>query len=138
MGLWLVKSDPESYSFADLERDGRTVWDGVANALALRHLGAMRVGDECLIYESGKVKAVVGRARVVVAPRPDPAADDPRRLVVDLEAGARLAAPVSLATIKADGRFAELALVRQSRLSVMPLPRAAGRALIARGRGARR
>lgn len=134
MGLWLVKSDPESYSFADLERDRRTLWDGVANALALRHLGAMRPGDECLVYESGKVKGVVGLARVAGAPRPDPAGDDPRLLVVELEAGGRLARPVTLAEIKADPRFAELPLVRQPRLSVMPLPRVAFRALVALGR----
>ncbi len=137
MGLWLVKSDPESYSFADLERDGRAVWDGVANALALRHLGGMRPGDECLIYETGTVKAVVGHARVASAPRPDPTAGDPRRLVVDLEAGARLATPVPLAAIRADARFAELPLVRQPRLSVMPLPKAAWRALRALGQAAR-
>lgn len=134
MGLWLVKSDPESYSFADLERDRRTVWDGVANALALRHLGTMRPFDDCLVYESGKVKAVVGLARVATAPRPDPKGDDPRLLVVELEAGGRLARPVSLAEIKADPRFAELPLVRQPRLSVMPLPRAAFRALVALGK----
>jgi len=138
MGLWLVKSDPESYSYADLERDRRTVWDGIANALALRHLGGMRPGDECLVYESGKVKAVVGLARVAGAPRPDPGEDDPRRLVVDLEAAGRLARPVALAEIKADPRFAELLLVTHSRLSVMPIPRAAFRAIVTLGKRTKR
>ncbi len=134
MPSWLVKSDPESYAFADLERERRAVWDGVANALALRHLAAMRPGDECLVYESGKTRAVVGRARVVSAPRPDPAGGDARRLVVDLEAGERLVRPVPLAEIKSDPAFAELPLVRQPRLSVMPLPAAAHRRLLALGR----
>jgi len=135
MPSWLVKSDPESYAFADLERERRAVWDGVANALALRHLAAMRPGDDCLVYESGKVKAVVGRARVVSAPRADPATGDARRLVVDLESGERLARPVPLAEIKSDPAFAGLPLVRQPRLSVMPLPAAAHRRLLALGRG---
>ncbi len=122
MACWLVKSDPESYAWADLARERRTVWDGVANALALRHLAAMRPGDDCLIYESGAVKAVVGLARVVSEPRPDPAAGDPRRLVVELEAVAPLAAPVPLAAVKADPACAGFELVRNSRLSVMPVP----------------
>lgn len=122
MSCWLVKSDPESYGWADLARERRTVWDGVANALALRHLAAMRPGDDCLIYESGKVKALVGLARVVAEPRPDPVAGDPRRLVVELEAVAPLPEPVTLAAVKADPAFAEFALVRQSRLSVLPVP----------------
>jgi len=122
MSCWLVKSDPESYGWADLARERRTVWDGVANALALRHLAAMRPGDDCLIYESGKVKALVGLARVVAEPRPDPVAGDPRRLVVELEAVAPLPEPVTLAVVKADPAFAEFALVRQSRLSVLPVP----------------
>ena len=121
MPRWLVKSDPETYAFEDLVRERRARWDGVANALALRHLGAMRPGDEVLVYESGKVKAVVGRARVVSAPYPDPAADEPKLLVVDLEAGAPLVRPVPLAAIRADKRLKDLALVRHTRLSVMPV-----------------
>lgn len=133
MPRWLVKSDPETYAFDDLVRERRARWDGVANALALRHLGAMRPGDEVLVYESGKVKAVVGRARVVSAPCPDPAVDDPKRLVVDLEAGARLPRPVTLAAVRADPVFAAFELVRQSRLSVMPVPDALWRRLLALG-----
>ena len=135
MPRWLVKSDPETYAFDDLVRERRARWDGVANALALRHLGAMRPGDEVLVYESGKVKAVVGRARVVSAPYPDPAADEPKLLVVDLEAGAPLARPVPLAAVRADPGFAAFELVRQSRLSVMPVPDALWKKLLALGGG---
>ncbi len=135
MSRWLVKSDPETYGWADLARERRTVWDGVANALALKHLGAMRAGDECLVYESGAVKAVVGRARVASDPRPDPGAGDPRRLVVELEAVAALARPVPLARVRSEPALAELALVRQPRLSVMPVPESAWRRLLALGRG---
>jgi predicted RNA-binding protein with PUA-like domain len=134
IGRWLVKSDPESYGFADLERDERTVWDGVANALALKHLAAMRPGDEVLVYESGAIKAVVGRARVVGAPRADPKLADPKRLVVDLAAGERLAHPVPLAALRADPAFADFALVRISRLSVMPVPAAIWSRLLALAR----
>ena len=116
MARWLVKSDPDDYGFGDLERDRRTRWDGVANALALRHLRAMAAGDDCLIYETGKVKAAVGLARVAAAAVAKDGA--PR---VELEAVRRLAKPVSLAAIKADPAFASFALVRQGRLSVMPV-----------------
>lgn len=133
MGRWLVKSDPASYGWADLVRDRTTVWDGVANALALKHLGGMRRGDDCLIYESGAVKAVVGLARVARAPRPDPAAVDPRRLVVDLTAVASLPTPVALSALKADPAFAAFALVRQPRLSVLPVPAALWRRLLRLG-----
>ncbi len=135
MSRWLVKSDPETYGWADLARERRTVWDGVANALALKHLGAMRAGDECLVYESGAVKSVVGRARVASDPRPDPGAGDPRRLVVELEAVAALARPVPLARVRSEPALAELALVRQPRLSVMPVPESAWRRLLALGGG---
>lgn len=136
MPRWLVKTDPETYAFDDLVRERRARWDGVANALALRHLGAMRPGDEVLVYESGKVKAAVGRARVVSEPYPDPAAGDPKRVVVDLEAGGRLPRPVALAAVRSDPAFAAFELVRQSRLSVMPVPEPLWRRLLALG-GAR-
>lgn len=121
-GRWLVKSDPGTYSFEDLRRDRKTVWDGVANAVALKHIRAMRRGDEVLVYHTGEERAVVGRARVESDPYADPAAGDPRRAVVDLAAGDPLPRPVPLAEIKADPLFAEFALVRQGRLSVMPVP----------------
>jgi predicted RNA-binding protein with PUA-like domain len=113
---WLIKTEPATYSLADLERDGRTIWDGVNNALALIHLRAMREGDELLIYHSGKEKAVVGRARVEAPPR-----TDGKATVVDVRFEARLSAPVPLAAIKTEPALAGLPLIRNTRLSVMPV-----------------
>lgn len=118
---WLVKSEPSTYSFADLLRDERTTWDGVSNALALIHLRAMSKGDPVLVYHSGAEKAVVGLARVAVGPRPDPKLSDPKLVVIDLEAVAPVRTPVPLAVVKAEPACHELGLVRMSRLSVMPV-----------------
>jgi predicted RNA-binding protein with PUA-like domain len=120
---WLVKSEPSTYSWDDLARDGSTRWDGVRNAQARNNLAAMRKGDLVLYYHSGQGKDVVGIARVSAEAYPDPGSDDERWLVVDLEPVKPLAAPVALARIKADPRLAGIPLVTQSRLSVMPLPR---------------
>lgn len=120
-GTWLVKSDPSAYSWEDLERDGSTVWDGVRNALACRHLAAMKKGDLVLVYHSQEGKEVVGVARVTKEARPDPKAGDERLVVVDLAAVKRLARPVGLAEIKGEPALKGLALVRQARLSVMPV-----------------
>ena len=119
---WILKSDPDTYGFDQLVRDRRTVWDGVSNALALKHIRSMAQGDQLLIYHSGDDKALVGLARVVSDPYPDPKANDPRLYVVEVEAGGRLARPVTLAEVKADPAFADLGLVRMSRLSVIPVP----------------
>jgi predicted RNA-binding protein with PUA-like domain len=118
---WLVKEEPTHYAFADLQRDGRTVWSGVRNALAQKHLKAMTKGERVFYYHTGDEKAVVGIARVASAPRPDP--DDPsgKLAIVDLAAVGPLAQPVTLAAIKADAFFADFALVRMARLSVMPV-----------------
>ena len=124
MAYWILKTEPSTYSFTDLQKSGRAVWDGVANPVALKNLRAMAVGDEVLIYHTGDEKAVVGLARVVTAAYPDPKQDDPRLVVVDLEAGRPVPTPVSLKAIKADPVFADLALVRQGRLSVVPVPAA--------------
>lgn len=118
---WIVKSEPSAYSFADLERDGRTVWDGIRNAQALIHLRTMRKGDRVLFYHSGEGKALVGLARVGSDPHADPAAGDPKLAVVDLLPDRALRKPVPLAAVKADPALAELGLVRHSRLSVMPV-----------------
>ena len=118
---WILKTEPTTYSFADLQRAGTAVWDGVKNNLALKHLRAMRRGDEVLIYHTGEEKAVVGVAAVVSEPYPDPKKKDVKLVVVDLKAQRGLARPVSLAEIKADKAFADLALVRMGRLSVMPV-----------------
>ena len=117
---WLFKSDPDTYSFSDLERDGKTVWDGVSNNLALKHLRSMRPGDQVLVYHTGDEKAVVGVAEVTRAAYPDPKQKDPKLAVVDLKARERLPRAVPLAEIKGDRAFADLALVRIGRLSVMP------------------
>lgn len=113
---WLLKTEPSTYALADLEREGRTTWDGVKNALALIHLRAMRSGDELLVYHSGKEKAVVGRARVDAPPR-----TDGKVAVVDIRYEGRLSVPVPLAAMKADPALAGLPLFRNTRLSVMPM-----------------
>lgn len=121
MAYWLVKTEPTTYSYDDLQREGGTVWDGVANAVALKHLRAMKAGDEVFVYHTGKEKQIVGVATVAKPAYPDPARRDPKLFVVDLAPRRRLERPVTLAAIKADGRFADWELVRVSRLSVMPV-----------------
>src|SRR3989442_14575475 len=116
---WILKTEPSTYSFDQLERDGRAVRDGVSNPLALKHLRAMQPGDEVLIYHTGDEKAVVGLARVTAAAYPDPRAKDPKLVVVDLKPGKRLKRPVTLAEIKPEPAFHDLALVRMPRLSVV-------------------
>jgi len=119
---WILKTEPSDYSFADLQRERRTRWSGVSNPVALKHLRSMTPGDEVMIYHTGDEKRIVGLAKVAGAPYPDPDAGDERLTVVDLSAGEPLAQPVTLAAIKADPAFADLALVRQGRLSVVPVP----------------
>ena len=131
---WLVKQEPQTYSFARLVDDRTTVWDGVRNAQARNNLAAMAVGDVVLYYHSGDEKAVVGIARVSKAAFPDPSADDPRWVAVELEAVKPFASAVSLATIKAEPRLTENGLVRQSRLSVIPLAKAELSLLLAMGK----
>lgn len=120
MSHWLVKTEPSVYSFEDLQREKRARWDGVSNPVALKHLRAMAPGDEVLVYHTGDVKAAVGLARVASAPYADP--KNPKLAIVDLEVVRPLAQPVTLAAVKADPTFAEFALVRIGRLSVMPVP----------------
>ena len=118
---WLFKSDPDTYSFFDLERDRKTIWDGVSNNLALKHLRTARKGDSVLIYHTGDEKAVVGLAEVASDPYPDPKQKDPRLAVVDLAARQRLARPVTLDEIKKQAALKSFDLVRLPRLSVMPV-----------------
>lgn len=113
---WLIKTEPSTYSFSDLERDGQTTWDGIKNALALIHLRAMREGDGVLVYHSGKDKAAVGRGIVVGPPR-----TDGKVTVVDVRCEGRLKAPVTLAQIRQEPDLAGLPLMRNTRLSVMPV-----------------
>ena len=133
---WILKTDADTYDFDRLVRERRTVWDGVTNALALKHIRSMAKGDQVLIYHSGDEKALVGLARVASAPYADPKAGDPKLAVVDIEAGERLRSPVTLAAVKADPAFADLGLVRMSRLSVIPVPPAQWKRLLDLG-GAR-
>ena len=122
---WLMKSEPVKYSWDRFVSDGPTTWDGVRNAQARNHLQAMRVGDLALYYHSNDGREVVGVARVTKASYPDPTSDDPRWVVVDLAPVQAMAEPVTLARIKADAALREIPLVKQSRLSVMPLERGA-------------
>ena len=117
---WILKTEPSSYSFDQLEREKTAVWDGVKNNLALKYIRQMTPGDRVLIYHTGDEKAVVGMAEVVSVPYPDPKQKDPKLVVVDLKASGRLPQPVTLAAIKEDKAFADLALVRMGRLSVAP------------------
>jgi predicted RNA-binding protein with PUA-like domain len=118
---WLLKTEPSTYSWADLEREKNAVWDGVTNPVALKHIAAMKPGDDALIYHTGEERAVVGLARVTKAAYQDPKANDAKLLVVELAPVKRVARPVTLADIKADPMFQESPLVRQGRLSVVSL-----------------
>jgi len=126
---WLVKEEPSNYPFETFLKDGRTTWSGVRNPVAQRHLRSMRAGDRVFYYHTGDVKAIVGTARVVDAPYRDPA--DARFSVVELSADTALPAPVTLTAVKADARFADFALVRVPRLSVMPVSDEQWAALVA-------
>src|SRR5438045_2961254 len=118
---WLLKTEPSTYSFQQLQHDKRSVWDGVRNPQALSFLAQIKAGDMLLVYHTGDEKAVVGTATAVSDAYSDPKLQDPKRLVVDIAAGAPLKNPVSLATIKANPAFAGWQLVRLPRLSVMPV-----------------
>jgi len=118
---WLFKTEPSTYSWADLERDRRTVWDGVKNALALKHLAAVATGNEVLIYHTADEKAAVGIAKVVRGAYPDPKQKDARLVVVDLQPVKALARPVALGEMRANRELAGFDLLRLPRLSVMPV-----------------
>ena len=121
---YLLKTEPSEYSFADLERDKVTTWDGVSNPVALKNLRVMEPGDRLVIYETGDHKSAIGTASVISVD-----AADPRNPAVKIKAGKALMRPVSLAEIKADKLFADSPLVRQGRLSVVPLTNAQYKAL---------
>lgn len=133
MNHWILKTDSDVYPFDQLEREQKAVWDGVSNAVALKHIRAMAPGDLLMIYHSGATKEIVGLARVTSAPYPDPKRGNPKLSVVEVEVDRRLPKPVSLAAIKADPAFADLALVRQPRLSVIPAPEPQWKKLLAMG-----
>jgi predicted RNA-binding protein with PUA-like domain len=120
MSYYLAKTDPGTYTIEDLERDGRTVWDGVTNAQAVRAILAMKTGDKVFIYHSGGVSGVVGLAKIVGDGRPDP--KNPKSAVADFQYAGRLDPPTTLADVKQSKLFEDWALVRQSRLSTMAAP----------------
>src|SRR5687768_4623517 len=121
MARWLFKVEPDCYSYADLERDGTTLWDGVSNAAARKNLRQVQPGDHVLFYHTGDEKAVVGVMAAVSGPQSDPDGHDPKAVVVAVRPVRRLARPVPLAHIKADPALADWELVRLPRLSVMPV-----------------
>ncbi len=133
---WLVKTEPGEYGWADLAAAGYGRWDGVRNALAQRHLGAMAPGDAVFVYHTGRQRAVVGEARVVDTPYPDPGAANPRHLAVDLVPVGPLARPVPLAELRADPAFVGSPLLAQGRLSVVPLTAEQAQRLVALAAGA--
>ena len=121
MAKWLFKTEPSAYSFQQLQKDKRTVWDGVKNNLALKNLKGIKKGDQILIYHTGDEKAAVGAARALSDAYPDPSKKDPKLLVVEIEAGEALPRPVTLAEMKANGKLKSFDLVRLPRLSIMPV-----------------
>ena len=131
MRYWLLKTEPDHYSYADLERDGATIWDGVGNNTALMHIRTMQPGELALIYHTGDQRQAVGLAEITSAPYADPQAGDPKLVVVDLRPLRRLPQLVTLAAVKADPAFADFALVRQGRLSVVPVAPEEWRGLLA-------
>lgn len=127
---WILKTEPSTYSYDDLVKEQRTVWDGVKNNLALRHIRSMQKSDRVLIYHSGKEKALVGLAEVVKGPYPDPQQSDPKLVVMDIKATKPLRNQVTLADVKSDRAFKDLALVRMPRLSVIPVDAASWKRLL--------
>jgi len=121
MAQWLLKEEPEHYSYDQLVKERKTVWAGVRNPLAQKHLRAIRKGDRIFYYHTGKEKAIVGTAKVAAPAYPDPKDKSGKLVVVELVADKKLKRPVTLAEIKAGGRFPEFPLVRIPRLSVMPV-----------------
>ena len=134
-GYWMVKQEPETYSWSNFVDDGVTDWTGVRNYQARNNLREMKPGDRVLFYHSGKDKAVVGIAEVVKAAYPDPTADDPQWVAVDLKPIKPLKNPVLLAAIRYDERLSQLPLIRQSQLSVMSLTKDEFDVIVALGAG---
>ena len=134
-GYWLVKQEPEAYSFDDLVRDGRTDWTGVRNFQARNSLRQMKAGDAVLFYHSGESKSVVGIAQVTKAPYPDPTADAEQWVAVDIKPVKPLKQPVPLAAMRVHPKLATLLLIRQSRLSVMPVSKVEFETIVKMGGG---
>ncbi|HEY4328149.1 MAG TPA: EVE domain-containing protein [Phycisphaerae bacterium] len=123
MAYWLLKTEPSTYSFADLQKEKRTAWTGVKNAAAQKHMRSMKVGDTLLIYHTGDEKSVVGYGKVLKESYPDPTDKTGKMAAVDIAPGDPVKTPVTLAQIKADPKFKDWGLVRIGRLSVVPTPK---------------
>lgn len=121
VAYWLLKTEPAEYSFDQLVADRRTTWDGVSNNLALKYMRAMEKGDKALIYHTGRERAIIGIAEILSAPYQDPSVKDARRVVVDIKPVRKLPRPVSLAELRDNKTFRDFELLRNSRLSVMPV-----------------
>src|SRR6195256_5855927 len=132
---WMVKQEPETYSWNDFVNDGKTDWTGVRNYQARNNLREMKTGERVLFYHSGKDKAVVGVAEVVKSAYPDPTPDDKQWVAVDLKPIKALKNPVPLAAIRYDKRLSQLPLIRQSQLSVMPLTKDEFEVIVSLGTG---
>lgn len=123
MSLWLLKTEPDCYNWDRLLHDKKTAWDGITNALALKHMRTMKKGDIAFIYHTGGEKAAVGVAEITSGPYPDPKENEEKLVVVDVKPKKKLDRPVTLAEIKADPAFKGWDLIRNSRLSVVPTSR---------------
>ena len=126
MANWLLKTEPDCYSWDDLVRDKKATWDGVSNALALKHIRTMKKGDLALIYHTGDQRTALGLAEITSDAYPDPKEDDDRLAVVDLKPKRKLPRGVTISDIKADPTFAGWDFLRISRLSVVPVPEKCG------------
>ncbi len=122
MAYWLLKTESSTYSWSDLVADKKTTWDGVSNALALKHIRTMKKGDLALVYHTGDEKHAVGIAEIASNPYPDPKEDDEKLAVIDLKPKRALKNPVTLAQMKTDKTFAGFDLLRIGRLSIVPVP----------------
>ncbi len=123
MNYWLLKTEPSTYSYDNLVKDKKCVWDGVSNFMALKNIRAVRKGDRVFVYHTGDEKQIVGIAEVISDPYEDPKLDDPRMMVFDIKPVKKLRTPVTLSQIKAIRKYSEFTLVRQPRLSVMSVPK---------------
>lgn len=123
MNYWLAKQEPTTYSYDILEKEKKTVWDGVHNNLALKHIRSMKKGDKAFFYHTGDEKQIVGMMEITSNPFPNPQEEDERFVVVKVKSVSRLKRPVTLDEIKNDSKFKNWELLRISRLSVMPVPK---------------
>ena len=133
MSNWLLLADPKSYGFGQLESDGKTVWDGVAGSLAQKHLRSVKRGDRALIYHTAPDKSVIGSARIISDPYPDPKDQDAKLVVIDVEAETRLGNPVTLASLRENHKLAGMTFLKIQRIAVSPVSDAEFREILRMG-----